>query len=165
MVYIVLSSVCLSVCLSVTLSSPKWLCRNSPNVVVMITTWQEGSRAVSFLLPCPSPWDLGPWSWVKRSNAKKYNYEHIWKLFAYAFNIGGRRKYATIFWIWSPIHAPGGHGFEIEDFSSQNLILGHSWWNILPSFNFAFGGRCGGFAIACLHSSCVLYLLWGGRMA
>ena len=30
-------------------------------------------------------------------------------------------------------------------FLTQNLILGHSWWNFLPSFNFALGGKRGDF--------------------
>ena len=38
--------------LSLHLSHPKWWCEKSPNLIFMITTWQEGVRTVSFC-PCP----------------------------------------------------------------------------------------------------------------
>jgi len=65
----------LSICLSVTLSPHKWLCRNSPNLVVMIITWQVLEQYHIW------PWPLGPWSGAKRSNTKMCNYGHILKHF------------------------------------------------------------------------------------
>jgi len=64
-------------CLSirhVTLFPPKWLFRNSPNFVVMITTWQERVITVSFLSPYPRAGSKG-------KIPKKFNYGHIFKHF------------------------------------------------------------------------------------
>ena len=59
-------SIRLSVCLSVTLSPPKWMCRNSPNLLAMITTWYESSIT---LASRPGVWSKGQipkkkWLWA-----------------------------------------------------------------------------------------------------
>ena len=59
-------------------------------------------------------------------------------------------KYVTIFWDLTPGSCPRGWGLGVTGvktegffFPTQNLILVNSWWNVLPSFNFALGGKRG----------------------
>ena len=58
----------------------------------------------------------------------------------------------------------GHRGQNRGFFQTQNLILGHSWWNVLPSFNLAFGVKRGdlpwraiNLALVIAHIFCSVY--------
>ena len=83
-----------SICPSITRSLPKWLCRNSPNLVVMITC-HRGAQYQKMQQRAPFK--------------TLFNGNYIW------INIGGCTKYLMIFWIWPLVHAPGGGDWGSQD--------------------------------------------------
>ena len=55
-----------------------------------------------------------------------------------------------IYFGFDPWFIPHGVGIEghrgqkiVFLFLTQNVVLGQSWWNLLPSFDFALGGKHG----------------------
>ena len=131
---------CLSVCLSL---FPKLLCRNSPNLVVMITTWQEGARAISFGPTC--------WGEAKRSSTvpKKCNYWHILMFLIFNETVDGiiirrRIKSVTIifgfhFWFLPQGLGTSGHRgpnkILFYFIVNSKFLIGSFLVELLPSFN------------------------------